>query len=358
MAISYVASNTVNQSFVTGWTINKPTGTADGDVMVATLVYGGTTTTCTPPAGWTETKRTTFGTRVMVTYQKVASSEGASYTFTLSTAADGAHAISSFRGCDTTTPVYAVGNASYTSTTDIVGPTVTTTQNDDWLIFVAGDNNSNTLGVPAGMTMRAETWAATPFCRAWQASEPITTAGATGTRTATTGGASVDSSAHMFALKGLGSTSCGITNRGKYLLGLAGLRNTAPVTTQFYIALCSSTTTPTVDTNTLSELTEVAAGNGYTSGGVAVERSSVGFDTVSEDDSGDLASFKIKDISWTFSGTFPASGNPARWAVLITDEGTIGNRQVIAWWGLGPDRTFSAGKVFTLIDLELRLTTT
>lgn len=46
MAISFVDKNVVNQTFVTGWTINKPTGTADGDVMIATLVYGGTSTTC------------------------------------------------------------------------------------------------------------------------------------------------------------------------------------------------------------------------------------------------------------------------------------------------------------------------
>lgn len=358
MAISYVANNTVNQSFVTGWTINKPTGTADGDVMIATLTYAGTSTTVTPPSGWTQVARTTFGTRVLVTYQKVASSEGSSYTFTLSTAADGSHAIASFRGCDTTTPVYGLNSGTNTSTVDIVGPTVTTTQNGDWLVMVAGDNNANTLGVPSGMTMRAETWAATPFCRSWIGSELITTAGATGTRTATTGGASVDSSSHTFALKGLGSTSCGITNRGRYLMALAAFRNTSPVTTQFYIALCSSTTTPTVDTNTLSDLTEIGAGNGYTSGGVAVERSSVGFDTATEDDTNDLASLKLKDISWTITGAVPASGNPARWAVLTTDESTVANRQVIAWWGLGPDRSFVSGNAFTLIDLELRLTTT
>ena len=148
----------------------------------------------------------------------------------------------------------------------------------------------------------------------------------------------------------------GITNRGKYKLLDWVFRGTA-LPTNFYVALCTSAATPTADTNTLSELTEIAAGNGYTAGGISLTKNSTDFDTLTEDDSGDLGKVQVKDLTWTASGgSLPASGNGARWAVLTDDNATQGSRLVLAWWDLVSDRSVSVGQPLTLQDCELRLT--
>jgi hypothetical protein len=148
----------------------------------------------------------------------------------------------------------------------------------------------------------------------------------------------------------------GITNRGKYKL-LDWVFRASTLPTNFYVALCTSAATPTVDTNTFSELTEIAAGNGYTAGGISLTKNSTDFDVLTEDDTGDLGKIQIKDLTWTASGgSLPGSGNGARWAVLTDDNATQGNRIVLAWWDLTSDRSVSVGQPLTLQDCELRLT--
>lgn len=148
----------------------------------------------------------------------------------------------------------------------------------------------------------------------------------------------------------------GITNRGKYKL-LDWVFRASTLPTNFYVALCTSAATPTVDTNTFSELTEIAAGNGYTAGGTSLTKNSTDFDVLTEDDTGDLGKIQIKDLTWTASGgSLPGSGNGARWAVLTDDNATQGNRIVLAWWDLTSDRSVSVGQPLTLQDCELRLT--
>ncbi len=149
----------------------------------------------------------------------------------------------------------------------------------------------------------------------------------------------------------------GFTNRGKklwneYATGAGGVSRP----TNFYIMLFTSATAPTADTNVASDLTEIAAGNGYTTGGYSLTPGGTDFDTITEDDSGDLSKVQIKDVAWTASGgAIPASGSGARYACMVTDEATIANRQVIAYWSLGSDRTVSDTQVFTLQDLTLQL---
>lgn len=148
----------------------------------------------------------------------------------------------------------------------------------------------------------------------------------------------------------------GWTNRGKMLILDTYFRAATPPT-NFYVALVTSATAPTADTNTLSQLTEIAAGNGYTSGGISLSRNSTDFDTLTENDTNDRGELLIKDLVWTASGgPLPASGNGARYAVLTTDEVTVGNRQVIAFWDLTSDRSVSVGQTLTLQNCELRLT--
>jgi hypothetical protein len=148
----------------------------------------------------------------------------------------------------------------------------------------------------------------------------------------------------------------GVTNRGKKLLLDYVFRATA-LPANFYVALVTSATAPTADTNTVSELTEIAAGNGYTSGGYSLTKNSTDFDVLTEDDTNDKAIIQIKDVVWTASGgAIPASGNGARYAVLTDYNATVGSRQVMAWWDLTSDRTVSSGQPLTLQDCELDIT--
>ncbi len=148
----------------------------------------------------------------------------------------------------------------------------------------------------------------------------------------------------------------GMTNRGKKLLFDYVFRATA-LPTNFYVALITSAVAPTADTNTFSELTEIAAGNGYTSGGIALTKNSTDFDVLTEDDTNDKAIIQIKDLVWTASGgAIPASGNGARYAILTDYNATMGSRQVLAWWDLTSDRTVSSGQPLTLQDCELDIT--
>jgi hypothetical protein len=148
----------------------------------------------------------------------------------------------------------------------------------------------------------------------------------------------------------------GWTNKGKaHVLGIV-FRNAAEKT-NYYVALVTSAAAPDADTNTLSQLTEIAAGSGYTTGGYQLTPNSTDFDTLTEDDSGNLGLIQIKDIVWTASGgSIPASGNGARYAVLTDDNGTVGSREVYAWWDLTSDRSVSVGQTLTLQNCELDLT--
>jgi hypothetical protein len=148
----------------------------------------------------------------------------------------------------------------------------------------------------------------------------------------------------------------GVTNRGKYaILNHEFLNSAEP--TNFYIALATSATAPTADTNVFSELTEITAGNGYTTGGYQIARNSTDFDTLTEDDASDLGKTLLKDISWTASGgSIPGSGSGARYAVLLDDNATVGSREVYAYWDLSSDRSVTNGNILTLANLEIRIT--
>lgn len=120
-------------------TVAKPTGTVDGDVMLAQIAGRGSgTMTCTPPAGWVEVLNQTRSTggRLFV-YRKVASAEAASYDFTLSGASSHAGAILSFSGVNTTTPVDVFASAEGAASTDHVCPSVTTTVPNAVLVMCA-----------------------------------------------------------------------------------------------------------------------------------------------------------------------------------------------------------------------------
>lgn len=147
----------------------------------------------------------------------------------------------------------------------------------------------------------------------------------------------------------------GITNKGKYAMLEIPFRN-ASVPTNYFIALITSATAPGPDTNTFADVTEVAAGNGYTAGGISLTKGATDFDVLTEDDANDRALIQLKDIVWTASGgPLPASGSGARYAILTDDNATQSARRILAYWDLVSDRVVSAGQTLTLQNCEMRL---
>lgn len=147
--------------------------------------------------------------------------------------------------------------------------------------------------------------------------------------------------------------AAGWTNRGKYA-NLAYWSRTTTPGTAFYMALVKST--PDQDDNLMSDLTEVAAGNGYTAGGISLSRNSTDFDVLTEDDTNDWAIVQVKDIVWTASGgDLPSDSAGATYAVITDDNGTVSSRQVYHYGSLGGARVVSVGQTLTIQNFEIKL---
>ena len=97
------------------------------------------------------------------------------------------------------------------------------------------------------------------------------------------------------------------------------------------------TATQPVATNTQkSNITEIAAGNGYTAGGAVAA-------FVSGGDTAGLYRLILSSPSWTASG-----GNigPFEWAVLY--DATSTNGDLIGWWDYGTSITLTNGNTFAV----------
>jgi hypothetical protein len=136
MAVTYVASNIApawpggSANNTSSITITKPTGTVDGDVMIACIVTG-SGAIVSSPAGWTVIDIVDNASNLkMVTWYKVANGEGASYNFTDDSGntlpLNGS--IQTFRGVDTSAPINISGTATSTTTDPVTTPTVATTE--------------------------------------------------------------------------------------------------------------------------------------------------------------------------------------------------------------------------------------
>ena len=91
-----------------------------------------------------------------------------------------------------------------------------------------------------------------------------------------------------------------------------------------------------VNTNTvLANITQIANGNGYTTGGTAATISS------SAQSSGTYK-LVLADVVFTASGSM----GPFRYAVLYNDTAT--NDELIAWWDYGSNLTLASGVSFTV----------
>lgn len=163
----------------------KPTGVASGDTMIAVVTHDGAATTVTPPAGWTElTYQSGTDINLGIYYKVAGSSEGSSYTFTISESRALAVGIIAYDNCNVTfLPYdefdYQVNSAS----TSMTAPGVWSTSTAGMLLFVGGVTNNSASTPPASMTERLDT--GSTGIRVYMADQLLAVGGDTGSKTAT-----------------------------------------------------------------------------------------------------------------------------------------------------------------------------
>jgi hypothetical protein len=151
-AIQLVAVATGGTTASTTLTINKPTGTAEGDLMVAGMTRSGTAT-WTGATGWTEVADQGTSPSLRVAYKVAGASEGSNYTFTQSgTESEVAGFILTYRNAS-----YAnAGSIGTSLTTTLIAPSVVSNASQSVLIaFAAAGSSTSTFSTPSGMTSRA-----------------------------------------------------------------------------------------------------------------------------------------------------------------------------------------------------------
>lgn len=151
----------------------------------------------------------------------------------------------------------------------------------------------------------------------------------------------------------------GITNKGLALILKSATQNqTTTPPAAYFFALVTSSASPSFDTNTWSQLSanEITAGNGYTANGQSFAANTTNFPTLTENDTSDLASITIKDVTWTAGGgSIPSAGAGARYLIMMDNNGTAANREVIAWWDLQTDRSVASGADLTIASPALSI---
>jgi hypothetical protein len=177
--------------------VTKPTGTADGDVLVAfCLGYAGSQFDVTA-TGFTERDMVFDGSsRVGKVFTKVASSEGASYTFNNTVAYDYfGVTLFAVQGADTTTNhgvdgVEVVNSATSDTTPD--APSISPAGSDSLLLCAIASFSTTpaarTTTSPGDMTERADYQRPDQYDTYSAASKALSASGATGTKTFTVSG--------------------------------------------------------------------------------------------------------------------------------------------------------------------------
>jgi hypothetical protein len=184
---------TATQASAVGFTtvtVNKPVGVVSGDLLVGIWWAESTSTTFTPPTGWTNVVSFTgANTRLLLSTYIAGGSEPSSYTFTQTVSGDIVGQIQAFQAgtFNAASPVSITATVvEGSSTATFVAPTVTTTSTNSLLgtVYVNQGNNSGVSVAPSGMSTIALT---STSDGEYMASyyQIIPSATATGTRTLT-----------------------------------------------------------------------------------------------------------------------------------------------------------------------------
>jgi hypothetical protein len=153
---AFRSSTTKDQTATGGTTLTmtKPTGVADGDLLVAGT-QSNVADTQTGPSGWTndDSRSGGVGTLKAVLWYKVASGEGASWDWTVGTGGNlWLGYVAAYTGIQSTPADVASGQTSNGSTS--TAPSVTTTVTDDLDARQYENWSNNSITLDASLTQR------------------------------------------------------------------------------------------------------------------------------------------------------------------------------------------------------------
>ncbi len=203
VGLSHFEENTANS--LEEFTADLPAGTQAGDLLIAVIQKQANGSITAAPAGWTQvldertTTTTNSGCHVLVYAKVMTASEPSSYTWEVGTTVSGAIAIAAYRGVNVSNvaglQISATQNDS-SSNTSLVAPSLTTVDDNAWLVCAYGLNPSTTSGTasfstPTGMSERYDSNLTSDgtTLRAGLGffDQTIAAAGSTGTKTSTAG---------------------------------------------------------------------------------------------------------------------------------------------------------------------------
>jgi hypothetical protein len=194
-------AHTTASSSSTSLTPNKPTGTVDGDYMLACVTCVSSNSVSSAPSGWTLLYGpATFDDTVMRVYGKLASGEGASWTWTMSNSGVSLAIVVTIQDPDSASPLVFSGGQTNASSNNTTAPGGTTTEANATLVFfgaASGGFQSHT--PPSGMTERGDVNNSNHCLEG--ATEVYVGPGSTGTRTATLAGGAQASAGWLGALQ-------------------------------------------------------------------------------------------------------------------------------------------------------------
>lgn len=158
MAIAYVNGAQTSQASALSLTVTKPAGLADGDVLLAHIVQGGSVPV-TAPAGWVAWPLVTNTITTIIYYKVItnAAGEPANYTWTVGIASLATGQIAAYRGVDTDHPIAALVSATGNSVS-AVAPTFTPVLDGVMVVALHAFNIAASMAIsnPAGYTVRLE----------------------------------------------------------------------------------------------------------------------------------------------------------------------------------------------------------
>ena len=213
-AISHRAAGLGNNAGgATTLNVSKPSGTQDGDILIAVIsVRGGTSTTITPPAGWTliNSNDSTTILKSSIFWKQSSASDNNIQTFSFNSSQKASGIISGYSGVDTTSPVNAQNSQVNASSTSMTAPDVTTTVTNTMVIAAYSTATGTTMTAGSSMSLRGQA-ASTGGSAATRTTSGLqdiiqSATGSTGTKTMTAGTAAVNIG-HTIALKPAASVS-------------------------------------------------------------------------------------------------------------------------------------------------------
>lgn len=183
------SSAAVNTSTLT---ITKPSGTVEGDLLVAFV--SARQRDVSPPAGWTEIAYTSgFSIEAGCWYKVAGASEGSSYNFAVGGSAPrhGSGVIARVSATSATqADVSATTDTGSAASATHTSPSVTTTVANTLLFrYLAGDSEANNTSTPSGHTLAAYVEAASVLSSSCLVYKDQAAAGSTGTASFTLGAA-------------------------------------------------------------------------------------------------------------------------------------------------------------------------